>query len=60
MSEKSNLKIKLTEFEKIVNWFDQNENLDVEKAIEKYKAGAKLADEIKNQLELAKNEINVL
>jgi exodeoxyribonuclease VII small subunit len=57
-SEKS-LKELLAEFENIVAWFD-NDELDVEAAINKYEAGVKLSEEIKNQLDSAKNHISVV
>ena len=58
MSEKT-VKQNLAKFEEIMDWFN-GDDIDVEKAIKKYEEGAKLADEIKKQLETAKNRIEVL
>lgn len=58
MSEKT-LKQNLSKFESVIDWFD-NEDIDIEKAIEKYEEGAKLAETIKKQLESEKNRIKVL
>jgi len=58
MAEK-NLKQKLAEFEEIVAWFE-NEDIEIEEATKKYEEGAKLAAEIKDQLEKSKNRIEVL
>ena len=53
------IKDKLAEFAEIIEYFD-SEDLDVEQATEKFEEGAKLAEEIKAQLETAKNKITVL
>lgn len=53
------LKQKLAEFEDIIAWFD-SDDVDIEAAIAKYEEGAKLADDIKEQLENAKNRIEVV
>jgi exodeoxyribonuclease VII small subunit len=58
MSSKT-LKQNLGKFEEIVGWFDGGD-IDVEQAISKYEAGAKLAAEIKRQLESEQNRIEVL
>ena len=49
----------LDEFEQIVQWFD-GENLDVEAATEKFEAGAKLADEIREKLATEKNKVEIV
>jgi len=49
----------LDEFEQIVQWFD-GEDLDVEAATEKFAAGAKLADEIREKLANEKNKIEIV
>lgn len=59
--KEQSLKELLAEFESIVDWFDTvNDEFDVDKAITKYQKGAGLAEEIKQRLETAKNEIEVV
>lgn len=53
------LKQKIVEFEEIIDWFD-GEDVDIEAAIAKYEEGVKLADNIKQQLEDAKNRIEIV
>lgn len=53
------LKDQLTELEAIVDWFEQ-EDLDVEAAIERFEAGSALADDIKQRLDKLDNKIIVL
>jgi exonuclease VII small subunit len=53
---KSNLTKNLKEIEEIVAWFDAQEEVDVEKAIEKVKIGAKLIKESKKRLGTIENE----
>ncbi|MCL1929701.1 exodeoxyribonuclease VII small subunit [Candidatus Saccharibacteria bacterium] len=61
MSEKSKtLKELLADFDAIVTWFDQGEDLDVEEAISRYEKGAELAAIIEKQLKQAKNKIEVV
>ncbi len=50
------IKQKTEELNKLVEWFD-SEDFEVEKAIGKYKQAKKLADEIKQDLDKAKLEI---
>jgi exodeoxyribonuclease VII small subunit len=57
-AEKS-LKQLLAEFDEIVAWFD-NGDLDVEMAIKQFEKGSKLADQIKKQLETAKNQVEIV
>lgn len=57
--ENESIKSKLANFEEIIEWFD-SDDVDIETAIAKYEEGAKLADEIKKQLEEAKNSIKVV
>jgi exodeoxyribonuclease VII small subunit len=61
MTKEKSLKELLAEFESVVAWFDvENEEFDVDKAIDQYQKGAKLAEAIKTRLERAKNEIEVV
>lgn len=53
---KVNLTKNLKEIEEIVNWFEQQDEVDVEKGIEKVKEGAKLIKESKKRLGVIENE----
>lgn len=53
---KSNLTKNLKEIEEIVLWFESQEEVDVEKGIEKVKIGAKLIKESKKRLQEIENE----
>ena len=60
MPDKSkSLRQLLDEFEAIVTWFDQSE-VDIDQAIPKFEAGSRLADEIKQHLDTAKNKIELV
>ena len=59
MSNKKSLKQLMAEFDEIVTWFD-GDDIDIEQAIEKFKQGSKLADQIKSELDEAKNKIKTL
>ena len=49
----------LNQFETIVDWFD-GDDLDIEAATKKFEEGSKLAEEIKQQLADAKNQIEIV
>lgn len=51
-----NLTASLTELTAIVNWFDEQEQVDVEQGLEKVKAAAKLIKESKTRLAHIENE----
>ncbi len=53
---KMNLTKNLKEIEEIVQWFEGQEEVDVEQGIEKVKAGAKLIKESKKRLQEIENE----
>lgn len=53
---KMNLTKNLKEIEEIVAWFESQEDIDVEKGIEKVKSGAKLIKESKKRLQEIENE----
>lgn len=59
MTQQKSLKKLLAEFDEIVAWFD-GDDIDVEVAIKKFEQGSKLANQIKLQLDEAKNKINIL
>ena len=58
-AKSSDLSKKLEELEKLVAWFESDE-IDIEQAIDKFEAGSKLADEIREQLATLENKITVL
>ena len=51
-----NLTASLSELTAIVNWFDEQEQVDVEQGLEKVKAAAKLIKESKTRLAHIENE----
>ena len=59
MSDKKPLKAQLAELEELVAWFDQDD-LDIEQAIDKFEKGSKLADDIKTELAQFENKITIL
>lgn len=59
MSDKKPLKEQLTELEELVAWFEQDD-LDIEQAIEKFEIGSELAGSIKKDLGDLENKITVL
>lgn len=54
--EKTNLSESLNKLEKIVNWFEVQEEVDVEKGLEKVKEGVKLIKASKERLKKVENE----
>lgn len=56
VKEKTNLTKNLKEIEQIVEWFESQEEVDVEKGIEKVRIGAKLIKESKSRLKEIENE----
>lgn len=54
--EKTNLSESLKKLEKIVNWFEVQEEIDVEKGLEKVKEGVKLIKASKERLKKVENE----
>ncbi len=54
--EKTNLSESLNKLEKIVNWFELQEEVDVEKGLEKVKEGVKLIKASKERLKKVENE----
>ena len=55
---KKSLKALLSEFDDIVKQFDND--IDVEEAITMFEKGSKLAEQIKKQLDEAKNKIEIV
>ena len=54
--EKTNLSESLKKLEKIVNWFELQEEVDVEKGLLKVKEGVKLIKASKERLKKVENE----
>ncbi|MCH7604460.1 exodeoxyribonuclease VII small subunit [Patescibacteria group bacterium] len=54
--EKENISKSLSELQEIVNWFEKQENVDVEKGLEKVKDGANLIKELRERLQKVENE----
>ena len=59
MSQKKPLKDQMAELEELVSWFEQDD-LDIEQAINKFEIGSELAGSIKNDLGELENKITVL
>lgn len=55
-TEKKDLTASLKELEEIVQWFDEQEEVDVEKGLAKVKYGAALIKSTKKQLKEVENE----
>lgn len=55
-NEKFNLSEALKNLEGLVNWFDDQDEVDVEAGLEKVKEGAKLIKESKSRLKEIENE----
>lgn len=54
--DKSNLSDDLKQLEKIVDWFENQEEVDVEQGLEKVKIGARLVKSSKKRLKEIENE----
>jgi len=54
--EKTNLSESLRKLEKIVEWFEEQSEVDVEKGLEKVKEGARLIKISKERLKKVENE----
>lgn len=60
MSEKSkSIKQKLAELDKLVAWFEQDD-IEIEQALKKFEEAEKLAAEISDELQTAKNKIEII
>ena len=56
METTNNLKDSLKKLGEIVSWFEKEEDLDLEKALEQVKVGAELIKESKEKLKEIENE----
>ncbi len=60
MSEKSNtVKQKLADLDELVTWFEQ-EDIEIDQALKKFEVAEKLAAEIGDELQTAKNKIEII
>lgn len=55
-TEKDKIKDSLAGLEKIVEWFDSREDIDVEEGLKKVKEGAALVKALKAKLKTVENE----
>ncbi len=56
MQKESNLTVSLKKLEEIVEWFESQQEVDVEKGLEKVKEGAALIKASKERLKKVENE----
>lgn len=56
MSKKTDFKQQLEELEKIVEWFE-SEEVDIDKALEKFERGMELASDLEKQLSDMENKV---
>lgn len=56
MSDKTDFSKKLKKLEDIVEWFE-SEDIDLDKAVDKFEDGMKLAGELKKYLETVENRV---
>lgn len=60
MSEKSKaIKQKLAQLDQLVAWFEQDD-IEIEQALKKFEEAEKLAAEISDELQTAKNKIEII
>ena len=55
-TDKTKISDLISKLEKIVQWFDAREDVDVEEALKKVKEGAELVKTLKNRLNKVENE----
>lgn len=60
MTKNKTIKQQMEEIEQILQWFDQAENFEVEKATENYQRAYELLQELRLDLETKKNQIEEL
>jgi len=56
--EENNISKSLKSLEGIVNWFEEQKDVDIEKGLEKVKQGAVIIKELKKRLKIVQNEFN--
>ncbi|MEK7621466.1 MAG: exodeoxyribonuclease VII small subunit [Patescibacteria group bacterium] len=55
----STIKQKLAELDKLVAWFEQDD-IEIEQALKKFEQAEKLAADISDELQTAKNKIEII
>ena len=58
MEEKKDISKSLKSLEEIVNWFEEQKEVDIEKGLEKVKQGAIIIKTLKKRLKTVQNEFN--
>jgi exodeoxyribonuclease VII small subunit len=58
-TNKQTVEAKIQELEELLVWFESNE-VTVESALEKYERAGKIASELKEELQNAKNQVEVI
>jgi len=56
--EENNISKSLKNLEEIVNWFEEQKDVDIEKGLEKVKQGAVIIKTLKKRLTTVQNEFN--
>lgn len=56
--EKNNISKSLKNLEEIVNWFEEQKDVDIEKGLEKVKQGVVIIKTLKKRLKIVQNEFN--
>lgn len=59
MTKNNTIKEKLAELDELVAWFEQDD-IEIDQALEKFDSAEKLAAEISKELEVAKNKIDII
>ena len=59
-TDKNSIQEAMEELEKIVQWFEKQEELDLEEGLKKVKEGAAIAKELKDKLKKVENEFEEL
>lgn len=60
IKEKNNIQTELAKLETIVQWFEKQEELDLEEGLKKVREGAAIATELKGKLKAVENEFQEL
>ncbi len=59
MTKNNTIKEKLAELDELVTWFEQDD-IEIDQAIKKFEDAEKLASEIGDELQTAKNKIEII
>lgn len=58
--KKNNIETQLRELEEIAEWFEKEEDFDLEEGLRKVKEGAELVKKLKTRIKEVENEFNEL